>query len=351
MNKYKKDLNKLNQNIVKSKFSQYLRKRKSAISNPSNNKIENILQSKHSNFKVRNGPSGIHVFNRVTGLNILFDEFQLPPALWSKAPCQVSIALTNMCDFECAHCFVPKGEEMLDFNLLIKWLEELDVNGCLGVGFGGGEPMLYPHLIKLCQYAARKTKLSVTLTTHAHRLNTELIKGLSGFIHFIRVSMDGVGSTYESIRKRSFDAFQHRIKMALDIAPVGINYLVNSQTISDLNKAIAFAEDLSISELLLLPQQPASGNGGINNKTAQILRYWVNNYHGKLLLTVSEIGSEGLPTCNPVANENGLCSYSHIDANGILKRTSFDSKGIAIGNGSIISAIEKLRNKLEGGKL
>ena len=55
-------------------------------------------------FKLRGGPDGLHVFNRGTGLNLLIDEIPLPTALHSRAPRQVSIALTNRCDLACVHC-------------------------------------------------------------------------------------------------------------------------------------------------------------------------------------------------------------------------------------------------------
>lgn len=52
-----------------------------------------------------------------------------------------------------------------------------------------------------------ETSMAVTLTTNAHRLNEQLFQSLQGNINFIRVSMDGVGSTYEANRKSSFDDF------------------------------------------------------------------------------------------------------------------------------------------------
>jgi hypothetical protein len=48
--------------------------------------------------KVRTGPDGVHLFDRNSGLNVLFDEALVPKHRWSRAPRQVSIALTNACD-------------------------------------------------------------------------------------------------------------------------------------------------------------------------------------------------------------------------------------------------------------
>lgn len=294
--------------------------------------------------KIRISPSGIHLFNRESGLNILLDEINIPPSSWSIAPRQVSVALTNICDLDCPYCFAPKNKLKLEYQSLIKWLEELDTNGCLGVGFGGGEPTLYPRLVELCRYTTRNTKLAVTLTTHSHTLNKSLVTALKGNVHFIRLSMDGIGATYEALRKKPFNNFQNCLELARDISPIGINYVVNSQTFRDLDLAILFAKDVGVTEFLLLPEQPSNKNSGIDTSTFRALKKWVEEYRGNIPLTVSELGAEGLPICNPCEKEKELHSYAHITANGILKKTSFDDEGIEIGHGSIIKAIKKLRN-------
>ena len=45
--------------------------------------------------KTRYGPDGIHIFDRHSGLNILLDENVPNQDIWTLAPRQVSIALTN----------------------------------------------------------------------------------------------------------------------------------------------------------------------------------------------------------------------------------------------------------------
>ena len=148
-----------------------------------------------STTKVRVGPAGLHLFNRSTGLNVLLDEFTPPQDMWSLAPRQVSIALTNACDLKCPHCYAPKKPATLKYDKLIKWLDNLDRNGCIGVGFGGGEPTIYPKLKEICAFTTRETGLAVSMTTHGHRLSDQLLSELAGNVHFVRVSMDGIGST------------------------------------------------------------------------------------------------------------------------------------------------------------
>jgi len=292
------------------------------------------------------GPAGILFFNRRTGINILVDEFTPPPKLWSAAPRQVSIALTNACDLVCPYCYASKNSVMLDFESLKHWLIELDLNGCVGVGFGGGEPTLYPYLVEICSFAANETRLAVTMTTHAHRLNKQFLDDLAGNLNFVRISMDGVGSTYESTRNRSFDEL---IKHIVDIGKIfrfGINYVVNSKTFCDLESAICVADDLGASEFLLLPEISVNDVSGISSETLDALRIWVSRYQGNVPLSISESHKEGFPFCDPFKTEKELSAFAHIDASGTLKRTSFDLNGIQIQEDGIMAALKIMNSEV-----
>ena len=295
--------------------------------------------------KVRIGPAGVHIFDRSTGLNILVDEVKTNESAWSLAPRHISIALTNACELSCPYCYAPKRPASLDFHLLTTWLKELDESGCLGVGFGGGEPTLYRQFSETCRFATENTNLAVTFTTHGHNLDEQLLAKLCGNVHFFRISMDGVNSTYEALRGRPFSSLLNRIRMARELAPFGINYVVNKQTIADLDRAISIAVNLGASEFLLLPEEPVNSQGGIEDCTLQKLREWIECYSGSIPLTISEANASGISVANPFANESGLRGFAHIDAKGILKRTSYDKEGQPIGASGVISALSLLNEE------
>src|SRR5271154_6506955 len=96
------------------------------------------IPKRRARARIRPGPDGLHFFWRETGLNILLDEVRVPARLWSNAPRHISVALTNACDLSCDFCYAPKLSASLDVERVFAWLLELDANGCLGVGFGGG---------------------------------------------------------------------------------------------------------------------------------------------------------------------------------------------------------------------
>jgi MoaA/NifB/PqqE/SkfB family radical SAM enzyme len=300
--------------------------------------------------KVRLGPSGIHLFDRNSGLNLLVDEIAPSRESWATAPRHVSIGLTNACDLTCSYCFAPKHAAKLDFERLTGWMDELDGNSCLGVGFGGGEPTLHPEIESICKYGAQRTGLAITMTTHAHRLSERLAAALTGNIHFLRVSMDGVGSTYERLRGRSFDSLLDRLRLVRSVSRFGINFVVNAETLPDLDRAITIASEARASEFLLLPERPSRNHTGIDHHTMDSLRKWVRQYRKSLPLLVSDHEAEELPICGAFLNEDPLYGYVHISASGVLMRSSFDTSGVRIGEGGLMEALQELRNTGRSGR-
>lgn len=293
--------------------------------------------------KKRIGPDGIHFFDRCTGLNILIDEVLPPENKWSQAPRQISIALTNVCDLHCDFCYAPKVKASLQLDQLKKWIKDLDQLGTLGIGFGGGEPTLYPHFSKICEYTANETDLAVTFTTHGHRLTDDLLSDLKGNVHFIRISIDGVGATYEKFRGRKFDKLIEHVEKARQITSLGFNVVINDLTIQELDKVTEIAEKFDISEVLLLPQQATETVEGLSKDSYEQMTKWIEDYGGETRLTISDIGLESNFICNPLSMESGLNAYAHIDALGFLKSSSYSNIGLQIGDKSILEAIQLLK--------
>lgn len=297
--------------------------------------------------KSRIGPNGVHLFDRLSGLNVLLDEVRPKEAAWSTSPRQVSIALTNVCDLHCAYCYAPKHKASLNTGQVLGWLKELDTAGCLSIGFGGGEPTLHPNFVDICKRVAGETQLAVTFTTHGHRLTPQLVERLKGSIHFVRISVDGVGRTYEEQRGKPFPSLLRGLESIATLSPFGINIVINEHTVAELDALSDLAQKTGASELLLLPQQATTSVASMNGAVGRALQDWVSNYRGKVRLAVSEAGASGLPTCDPLPDERGLQAYAHIDASGVLRASSYSPTGAQIGDTGVVSALQRLRNTFE----
>jgi sulfatase maturation enzyme AslB (radical SAM superfamily) len=293
--------------------------------------------------KVRLSEAGVHLFDRASGLNVLLDEVEVPAGQVSLAPRYLSFALTNACELRCAYCYAPKHAAALDVGRVVAWAVELDGAGCLGVGFGGGEPTAHRRFAQLCAQIAESTSMAVTFTTHGHRLTPGLTDALRGSVHFARLSVDGVGATYERLRRRPFAAVITAAALLRSVAPIGINTVVNADTIGELDHLAEFAADVGAIELLLLPEQPTAATPGISDADAERLVRWVRTARTQVRLAISRSGLEAsVPAVEVIPGERPLDAHMHVDATSVLRPHAYASVGTPI-EGSILDAAQALR--------
>ncbi|MEH0416694.1 radical SAM protein [Streptomyces sp. B21-083] len=287
--------------------------------------------------------SGVHLFDRVSGVNVLLDEVRVPAGRFSRAPRYLSVALTNACELRCVYCYAPKHAAALDRERVLAWAVELDAAGCLGVGFGGGEPTAYRRFAQLCSDIVQSTSMAVTFTTHGHRLTPELVSSLRGAVHFVRLSVDGVGTTYERLRGRPFAAVVRAAALLGSLSPFGINAVINADTIGELDDLAAFADEVGASELLLLPEQPTAATRGISDADAQRLVEWAATAGTEVRLAISRTGLEAaLPTAEAIPGELPLDAHMHLDATGVLRPNAYASTGVPV-VGSIMDVVQTLK--------
>jgi hypothetical protein len=185
--------------------------------------------------------------------------------------------------------------------------------------------------------------MAVTFTTHGHRLTPDLTDELRGSVHFARLSVDGVGSTYERLRGRPFSAVCDAAARLSTVAPIGINAVVNADTIGELDALAELAADVGASELLLLPEQTTAATPGISDADAERLVGWVRTARPPVRLAISRSGLEALvPTVEAIPGERPLDAHLHVDATGILRPHAYAPVGTRI-EGSILDAVHALR--------
>ncbi len=258
------------------------------------------------------------------------------------APRQVSIAVTNACDLTCAYCYAPKHRAHLDPKRLCEWIVELDDAGTLGIGFGGGEPTVYRHITDVCIYAAEHTGLAITMTTHGHKWNADLVSRLKDALNFVRISVDGTGATYERLRGRSFAELRVRLDLIAEGFPFGLNCVVNAETVGQLTAVADLAAEHGAAELLLLPERPTAIGRGAPRDVLDQLETWVLSYSGSVPLTISEDAAISMPTAVALPNETGLRSYAHLDASGIVHASSYSEAGQKVGEDGVLAAFGRL---------
>lgn len=147
----------------------------------------------------------------------------------------VYIELTNRCNLHCAYCQIDANERF-DMSLhtvksIIDQLVELKV---FELRLGGGEPLLYPYLEDVVQYASQK-KLFVWICTNGYKFDSNFAvrlkqSGLTG----IRVSLDSTSPVIHDRVRGQAGSWCHCME-AITIAQIYNINVVVSMTIGSHN--------------------------------------------------------------------------------------------------------------------
>lgn len=281
--------------------------------------------------KTRKEISGLHYFDRITGLHILLDEIKIPETELQHCPRTVSIALTNICDLKCHFCYAPKNRETFSFDYLISLCSELDRLGVLEITFGGGEPTLFPQFVELCNWIWDNTSLGISFTTHGHHVNQSFINSIKDKISSIRFSIDGIEPYYSKIRGKKLDNLISTIKYLDGKIPFGINCVVSKNNTEELKNVIELAIKLNANNVLVIPEH-FNGVFQITTDDWKEIDSLIYLYSPQIEILVTYESSNYLKSATLDIGTGQEYLFAHISADNLLKINSFDKTGINISN-------------------
>lgn len=147
-------------------------------------------------------------------------------ALWLEAqnsweiakiyPIYVEISLSSFCNHNCKFCafdYLRKKGEFANFKNLKKAIKEMAKGGVKSVNFSGeGEPLLYPKIVEIIQYA-KSQGIDVALTTNGSLLEKSLAEKILPSLTWLRVSLDAATpKTHFQIHRSKFPEFEKILK-------------------------------------------------------------------------------------------------------------------------------------------
>lgn len=141
-------------------------------------------------------------------------------------PLNLDLELSTVCNLKCPMCYTILDEfkenvpvKFMDFDLFKKIIDEIGGKvPAIRLSFRG-ESTLHPNFVEAIQYAKSKGIKEVSTLTNGSTLTEEYFtKMMKAGIDWITVSVDGMGETYEKIRKPiKFDDIYSKIKMTKEI--------------------------------------------------------------------------------------------------------------------------------------
>ncbi|MDD4051244.1 MAG: radical SAM protein [candidate division Zixibacteria bacterium] len=279
--------------------------------------------------KIRHEKEGIHYYDRRNGSHILVDEVRPQLQDLSIGPRTISIAITDDCDINCDHCHVQKGKTYLPSALIEGLCKDFDDAGTLDVALGGGEPTLHPDLIQMCRSIWENTSLGVSITTHGHRLNSTVIDSLKDYISILRISVDGIEPTYSRMRKRKLAKLSDVIAYLKGRIRFGINVVINSETIRQLDDISRLSRNWGAHEMLLLPII-VNGQGALTDAEWTYLDGWIKHNFGILRLRIPSVARKMLTCPSLFESDEWYDDYAYIAPDLTYRNDSFQKSGYKI---------------------
>ena len=128
----------------------------------------------------------------------------------SEYPLHVDLELASVCNLRCPMCYTITQEfrekvdaKIMDFDLFTKLVDECASGGVYSVRLSfRGEAFLHPQIVDCVRYAKQRGIKEVSTLTNGLRLDEELfVEIMEAGIDWITISFDGLGETYENIRR------------------------------------------------------------------------------------------------------------------------------------------------------
>jgi radical SAM protein with 4Fe4S-binding SPASM domain len=207
-------------------------------------------------------PRGLDLFRYVANrLGYLYRKRRMIPEV--KRPVALMIEVTNHCQLSCVICAREYrwGQEMdkghMDLEQFKRLIDDnhvyLDRIGLTGLG----ETLLYPQLVEAVEYIrSRNRGLSIFISTNAYQANApDIVSKVADQIDTLQVSLDGIDSVFEDIRKKShYDQFMHNLEEMAGLAEqtrmtVKFNMVVFEDNYRQMVEVVKLAERMGVREI------------------------------------------------------------------------------------------------------
>ena len=137
----------------------------------------------------------------------------------------LQIHASRKCNLSCPHCYSessPGGADELPVEVICELIEDAAELGYRGLAFSGGEPLVYPGLIKALSYA-KELGLNTSVTTNGTLLQSSRLAPLEELVSLLAVSLDGRPARHNRTRG-STTAFRRLLHGIPDLKSTGMRF-------------------------------------------------------------------------------------------------------------------------------
>ncbi|MFW9920285.1 MAG: radical SAM protein [Candidatus Thorarchaeota archaeon] len=171
----------------------------------------------------------------------------------SSQPFALQLHVTEQCNLRCSHCYSESWTDDLSFDrfqsIISQFKDILRIGKVEGtVYLTGGEPLLWPHLIRAIQHLIRE-RLVPRVLTNGTLITKDIAHELQkSKVRYVQVSLDGMKSVHDSIRgPGSFESATSGIELLVSAGiEVTVMLTLMKRNLRDLESLIELAESLGV---------------------------------------------------------------------------------------------------------
>jgi hypothetical protein len=257
--------------------------------------------------------SGLHLYDRKTGLHCLLDEAKVASQEAELCgPRHLSLMLTNRCDSHCDYCYVTKGKEDISFSFLEYVCSAANELQVLDLTLGGGEPTMHPHFERMVKHIWQNYDFGLSVTTNGFDENS--LYAIAGHISKIRISIDQECKRLTLRRKKLLEKLRQ-------FCSIGINLLYSPDSYAWASMTCKELFSIGLKDILVIPQHD-NGNFVLSEVDwRQLGELFQSDYGIQFMVTEDAQNYIKVPTLKTAHDKEYL--FAHIDAFGCVRNRSW----------------------------
>ena len=164
------------------------------------------------------------------------------------------IIITDKCNFSCPYC---RGIDCEETDLKTIESTMIELKNIMNIRFSGGEPTLHPDIEEMVKIAKLMSVQRIAISTNGslpfEKYKTLVDLGVNDFSISLDACCASTGDMMTGGVEGSWKIVTENIKRLSEITYITVGIVITEDNISEVNKIIAFADSLGVSDIRVIP--------------------------------------------------------------------------------------------------